>query len=64
MTPVVDKLRKENKNVFKINLARQMDMARAFGVMGTPATVLVKNSKIDTYVLGAKTEAYLRGLLP
>ena len=63
MTPVVDQLRKENKDVHKINLSRDMSIGRVFGVMGTPATILVENSRIKKYVLGARSESYLRGLI-
>jgi thioredoxin 1 len=63
MTPVVDKMRRENQDVHKINLAKDMQMARIFGVMGTPATVLVEDSKIKKYVLGARSESFLRELI-
>ncbi|MEJ2055150.1 MAG: thioredoxin family protein [Calditrichaceae bacterium] len=63
MTPVIDRLKKEFKNIYKINLSTDMNTGRAFGVMGTPATVLVEQQKIKSYNLGAKTEAYLRNLL-
>ena len=63
MTPVIDRMKQNNKDVFKINVARDMDIARKFGVMGTPATVLVENSKISKYILGARNEQFLRGLM-
>jgi thioredoxin 1 len=63
MTPVVDKLREQNKDVHKIDLSRDMQLARIFGIMGTPATVLVENSKIQKFVLGAKPESYLLNLI-
>ena len=63
MTPVIDKMSKENKDIHKINLSRDMTIGRIFGVMGTPATVVVENSKIKKYVLGARSESYLRGLI-
>ena len=63
MTPVVEKMSQENKDVHKIDLSRDMKLAKIFGVMGTPATVLVENSKISKYVLGARPESYLRKML-
>jgi thioredoxin 1 len=63
MTPLIDRIKKENKNVYKINLATEMDTGRAFGVMGTPATVVVVNEKVQSFNLGAKTESFLRNLL-
>ena len=63
MTPMVDRLKKEYKNIHKINLATDMDTGRAFGVMGTPATILVEDQKIKSFNLGAKTESFLRNLI-
>ena len=63
MTPVIDKMRTENKNVQKINLTREMDLGRKFGVMGTPATVLVEDAKIQKFYLGARSEQFLRNLI-
>jgi len=63
MTPMIDHLKKEFKNIHKINLASEMDVARAFGVMGTPATILVEDQKIKSFNLGAKTESFLRNLI-
>jgi len=63
MTPVIDRLKKEYKNIHKINLAADMDTGRAFGVMGTPATILVEDQKIKSFNLGAKTESFLRNLI-
>ena len=63
MTPMVDRLKKEFKEVFSVNLAKDMDTARVFGVMGTPATVLIENGQIQKFVLGARSEKYLRDML-
>lgn len=63
MTPMIDRLKKEFKNIHKINLATDMNIGRAFGVMGTPATILVEDQKIKSFNLGARTESYLRNLI-
>ena len=63
MTPVVNKMSTENKDVHTINLSRDMQLAKIFGVMGTPATVLVENAKIKKYILGARSEVFLRKLI-
>lgn len=63
MTPVVDKMSQENKDVHKVNLAKDMQLAKVFGVMGTPATVLVEDTKIKRYILGARSESFLRELI-
>lgn len=63
MTPVVDRMRKDNPNVFKIDVTQKPEISRAFGVMGTPATILVENKKIAQYALGARPERFLTGLV-
>ncbi len=63
MTPVIEELRKEFSNLFKVNLARDMDTGRHFGVMGTPALVLVEDKKIKSYILGARNRHFIEKLL-
>ncbi len=63
MTPIIDALKEEFKNIHKVNLAIDMEIGRKFGVMGTPATVVVENEKITSYILGHKNRSFLRNLL-
>ncbi len=63
MTPVIDKLNKEFENIRKVNLAEDMAVGKIFGVMGTPSTVIVEGGEVESFLLGAKTEAALRKLL-
>ncbi len=59
MTPVVDEMMKEKNNVYKINLAKDYSIGKIIGVMGTPATVVVNESKIDQFILGARSKKFL-----
>ena len=63
MGPVVDVLKKEFEMVHKINIATDMNIARKFGVMGTPSTVLIEHRKISSFLVGTKSESTLRKLL-
>jgi thioredoxin 1 len=63
MTPVIQKMSKSQKNVFPIDISRDMTIARKFGVMGTPSTVLVETGKIKEFLVGPQAEEKLRGLL-
>ena len=63
MTPLIDKLSAEYNNIHKVNLATEMDTGRKFGVMGTPALVLVEGQRIQEFLLGARSESFLRNLL-
>jgi thioredoxin 1 len=62
MTPVIDEMKKDNNNIYKINLTRDYEIGKIFGVMGTPATILVNQSKIDQYFLGARSGNFLQNL--
>ena len=62
MTPVIEEMKKEKKNVYKINLARERKIGQIFGVMGTPATIIVDNSTIDQFILGARSKKFLTNL--
>lgn len=60
MTPVVEKLKKEYRNVFKVNIQKDMKTAKKFGVMGTPSTVIVQNGEIKQFWMGPQPEDKLR----
>jgi len=64
MTPVIDEMRQKSKNVYKVNLARENErkIGQAFGVMGTPATVIVQNARIEDFMLGARSRKFLNAL--
>lgn len=63
MTPIIEKMKNENKNVVKINVQNDFLTARKLGVMGTPATVVIENSRINQFILGARPENFLRKLI-
>ena len=63
MTPVIDEMKNEKDNVYKINLTKDYPIGKIFGVMGTPATVIVNESKIEQYILGARSERFLKNLI-
>ncbi len=63
MTPVIDELSRKFNNLFKVNLASDTEIGRSFGVMGTPALVLVEDKKIKSYILGARNKHFIEKLL-
>jgi thioredoxin 1 len=62
MTPVIDEMKKQKDNVYKINLAKDRHIGEIFGVMGTPATVIIRNSEIEQFILGARSKKFLTSL--
>ncbi len=62
VTPIIDKMKLNRSNIFKIDTSREMKIAQQFGIMGTPATIIVENEKISECILGAKSEQFYRKL--
>ncbi len=63
MTPVVEGYTKNNPRCFKVDVSKDMSTARAFGVMGTPSTVVVEDGKIREFFVGPRPISELTQLL-
>ncbi len=63
MTPVIEELQKEFEHIRKVDLGKDMSVAREIGIMGTPTVVVVENREIQSFAVGAKSAAALRRLL-
>ncbi|MCK5736163.1 MAG: thioredoxin family protein, partial [Spirochaetaceae bacterium] len=63
MTPVVEGYTKNNPRCFKVDISKDMNTARAFGVMGTPSTVMIEGGIIRDYLVGPKPLTELTQLL-
>lgn len=59
-TPVIDKLKNELKNVVSIDISGDFRVARVFGVMGTPSTMIFENGIVREMFVGVKSEEILR----
>lgn len=59
-TPIIEKLKKEFKNVLSIDVSRDFRTARVFGIMGTPSIVILKKGTVKEIFIGAKDENALR----
>jgi len=63
MTPVIKNLAKKNKNVFPVDVSRDMATAQKFGVMGTPSTVVIESGTIKEFLVGFQNEDKVRAFL-
>jgi len=63
MTPIVSEYTGEGSRCFKVDVSRDMATAQAFGVMGTPSTVVVENGIVRDFFVGPRPEAVLTPLL-
>jgi thioredoxin 1 len=63
MTPYVKSMAEKNKQVMPVDVSQEMAIAQKFGVMGTPSTVLVQDSKIIEFLVGFQPEDKVKSLL-
>ena len=56
ITPIVDKLAIKRSDIIRIDLTKNMIVAKELGVRATPAFVLVQEGIIEKVKLGALTE--------
>ena len=63
MTPLVDRLREQGKDLIKVNVLEAPEKARSFGIAATPTLVLVRGGRVEKVLLGAQSEARILELL-
>ncbi len=63
MTPIIERLGQQRDDLVKIDASQFPEAARALGVLGTPALVLVKKNVIEKVSLGARSEKSILKLL-
>lgn len=64
MTPVIRALSAEDPRVRAVDVSREPEVALRYGVLGTPTVVVVREGKVADVLVGARSEAQLRALLP
>ncbi|MHB1686992.1 MAG: thioredoxin family protein [Ignavibacteriaceae bacterium] len=64
-TPVIKTLQSNYKNVYDVDISKDFQTARVFGIKATPTTIAVEDGVIRQVFLGVKPqeflEKYLRG---
>lgn len=63
MGPRIDALAEQHANVLKFDITQDFELARAFGVMATPTTVLVSDGVIAHMLVGPLSQRRLEALL-
>ncbi|MBN2366481.1 MAG: thioredoxin family protein [Calditrichaeota bacterium] len=59
----INLIQKNFKAVYRINAAKDRSIASAFGVMGTPTTVIIEKGIIKEYFTGVTPTKKLKGTL-
>lgn len=63
MTPVIKGLKKNYKNCFMVNSGKELSVAKQFGIMATPTTIIVNNKKIEQILVGVQSREKLEQAL-
>ena len=63
MTPVIDELAAECRDVYKVDVGQDMLTARKFGVMATPSVILVEGGRIQAFLVGPQSRSRLVRLI-
>lgn len=61
--PLVEKLRQSHRNLVPVDVGQNIELARKFGIAGTPSFILVEGGSIREVLLGGQTERKLSSLL-
>ncbi|MBA4311367.1 MAG: hypothetical protein C0417_01935 [Chlorobiaceae bacterium] len=58
-TPVIDEMARDTKNIYKVDVSRDLKTAMILGVMGTPSTVIIESGIVKKYFIGYKNKQTL-----
>ncbi|MCX8009630.1 MAG: thioredoxin family protein [Ignavibacteria bacterium] len=58
--PIIEKLKSELKNIYSIDISKDVSFARTFGIMATPSVVVVNKGRIEDYLIGVQKEETLK----
>lgn len=53
-TPIIKELQAKKRNVFDVDISKDMQTARVFGIKATPTTILIENGTVKEVLLGVK----------
>lgn len=59
-TPIIEKLKKEFDSIFSIDISKDLQTAKAFGIMGTPSLIFLGTKTIEGFYVGVKNENFIR----
>lgn len=61
MTAMVQRLSEKHPNVVLLDVSREQEVMRRFGIVATPTTVLVEGGQVRRVLLGVRPERVLVG---
>jgi hypothetical protein len=61
--PIIERLRKEFPGITPVNVLEETEGARRLGILGTPATVVITEGRVERVFVGVVSESTLRNAL-
>ncbi len=61
--PVIENLKKEKFNVITIDVSKDLETARIFGIMGTPSIAILDNNLVKEFFVGYQDENKIKKYL-
>jgi thiol-disulfide isomerase/thioredoxin len=61
--PTIERLQKEFPGITPVNILEEMEGARRLGILGTPATVVIHEGRVQRVFIGVASESDLRSAL-
>jgi thioredoxin 1 len=62
-TPLIRDMKSDYKNIFDIDISKDFQTARIFGIKATPTTITVEDGMVSNVYLGAKSKEFLERIL-
>jgi thioredoxin 1 len=62
-TPLIRDMKSDYKNIFDIDISKDFETARIFGIKATPTTITVEDGMVNNVYLGAKPKEFLERLI-
>lgn len=57
--PIIENMKKQNFNTLSIDVSKDLQLARVFGIMGTPSIALMKGNFVKEFFVGYQDEEKL-----
>lgn len=59
ITPVIEEFRKTNPSVYSVDLSKNFELGRQFGIMATPTTLIIENQVVKDVLIGSRSRHQL-----
>lgn len=55
-SPIIEKLKQQNFNTLSVDISKDLQLARVFGILGTPSIALMEGNLVKEFFIGYQDE--------